>query len=92
MEMLTQLPGFLLALMGWAATALMLENASRLTLNDRRAMVVCSWMLWMIPGIGTFVLRGLLSTHEAALFVAATTIAMGLIMLLGAFVRPRTRP
>ncbi len=91
MELLTHLPGFLLALMGWAATVLLLENATRLTVNDRRAMVVCSWMLWMIPGIGTLVLNGLLATDLAALIVATTTVALGLIMLVGANRRPRTR-
>lgn len=92
MELLSYNPGFLLALMGWAATILMIEGASRLTINDRRAMIVCSWMLWMIPGVGTFVLQGLLTTDTAALMVAGTTVMLGLIMLLGAVVRPRTRP
>jgi hypothetical protein len=92
MELLTHLPGFLLALMGWAATVLILENASRLTVNDRRAMIVCSWMLWMIPGVGTFVLQGFLTTDMAALIVGATTITLGLIMLMGAIRKTRTRP
>lgn len=92
MELASFHPGFLLALMGWAATILLLEGASRLTLNDRRAMIVCSWMLWMIPGVGSFVLEGLLTTDVAALIVASTTIALGLVMLVGAVVRPRTRP
>jgi hypothetical protein len=92
MELFTHLPGVLLALMGWAATVLMLDNASRLTTNDRRAMTVCSWMLWMIPGVGTLVLNGTLTTDTAALIVAATTIALGLIVLLGAVVRLRIRP
>ena len=92
MELLNLLPGVMLALMGWAATVLAVESAARLTPNDRRAMIVCSWMLWMIPGIGTFVLRGLLSTDTAALVVAATTVALGLVMLAGAINRPRTRP
>lgn len=92
MELLAHLPGFLLGLMGWAATVLLVENAWRLTVNDRRAMIVCSWMLWMIPGFGTFVLNGILTTDTVAMIVATTTIALGLIMLVGAFVRTRTRP
>jgi hypothetical protein len=91
MELASFHPGFLLALMGWAATILLLESASRLTVNDRRAMIVCSWMLWMIPGVGSFVLEGLLTTDLAALIVAATTVALGLVMLVGAVVRPRIR-
>lgn len=92
MDLFSYQPGFLLALMGWAATLLLIENGSRLTVNDRRAMTVCSWMLWMIPGVGTFVLDGLLTTDTAALIVAASTIVLGLIVVLGAVVRFRTRP
>lgn len=89
MDLIGQLPGFLLGLIGWAATVLVIEGATRLTVNDRRAMIVCSWMFWMIPGLGTFVLRGLMTTDTAALFIAVTTMALGLIMLLGAFVYKR---
>ena len=89
MDLIGQLPGFLLGLIGWAATVLMIEGATRLTVNDRRAMIVCSWMFWMIPGLGTFVLRGLMTTDTAALFIAVTTMALGLIMLIGAIVHNR---
>ena len=89
MDLIGQLPGFLLGLIGWAATVLMIEGATRLTVNDRRAMIVCSWMVWMIPGLGTFVLRGLMTTDTAALFIAVTTMVLGLIMLIGAIVHKR---
>ncbi|NTU83628.1 MAG: hypothetical protein HGA45_30370 [Chloroflexales bacterium] len=89
--MLFQLQSFLIGLIGWAATVLVIENATRLTLNDRRAMIVCSWMLWMIPAFGALVLRGLITTDIAALYVGLTTGALGLIMLVGA-ITPRTRP
>ena len=89
MDLIGQLPGFLLGLIGWAATVLMIEGATRLTVNDRRAMIVCSWMFWMIPGLGTFVLRGLMTTDTAALFIAVTTMVLGLIMLIGAIVHKR---
>lgn len=82
----------LLGLMGWAATVLAIESASRLTVNDRRAMIVCCWMLWMIPAFGGLVLKGHITTDTAALYVGISTGAIGLIMLLGALVRPRTRP
>ncbi|GAB4447502.1 MAG: hypothetical protein OHK0015_51600 [Chloroflexi bacterium OHK40] len=92
MVFLDHLPGLLLALMGWAATVLAIDGASRLTPNDRRAMVVCSWLLWMIPGLGTLVMRGLISTDTAALSVTFTTIVLGAIVLVGALRRPRSRP
>jgi hypothetical protein len=93
MELLDHLPGLLLGLIGWAATILALESATGLTINDRRAMTVCSWMVWMLPGFGTLVMRGVMSIDAAALTVALTTIALGIIVLLGARARPpRTRP
>ena len=91
MEIFYDLQSIFIGLIGWAATTLMLENASRLTLNDRRTMIVFSWTLWMIPAFGTLVLNGLITLHTAALYVGITTIALGLIMLVGVARRPRTR-
>jgi hypothetical protein len=93
MELLDHTPGLLLGLIGWAATLLALESATRLTINDRRAMIVCSWTVWMLPGFGTLVMRGVISIDVAALTVALTTVALGILVLLGARMGPpRTRP
>ncbi|MFQ3664313.1 MAG: hypothetical protein SNJ69_18215, partial [Chloroflexaceae bacterium] len=62
MEILFQVPGFFLALMGWAATILLLQDSPRLTVNERRGMMICSWVAWMTPGFGSFVLAGLMAT------------------------------
>jgi hypothetical protein len=90
MANISALQSILFGLMGWAATALVVMNAARLTTNDRRAMIVCSWMVWMIPALGVLVYRGLLSTDTAALYCGATTAAMALIVIVAA-VRPRLR-
>ncbi len=82
----------LIGLIGWAATFLVVENASRLTRNDKRAMTVCSWVLWMAPAFGALVLQGNLTTDLAAFYVGISTIALSMIMLVGAFVGPRTHP
>ncbi|HMQ29595.1 MAG TPA: hypothetical protein PKD53_02660 [Chloroflexaceae bacterium] len=92
MDVLFELQSLILGLMGWAATVLALEGASRLTVNDRRAMAVCCWVLWMAPAFGALVLNGVLNTDTAALYVGLTTGAVGVIVLLGAIGRPRTRP
>lgn len=92
MDALFELQSFLLGLIGWSATVLMIENASRLTTNDRRSMIVCSWMIWMIPAFGVLVYRGVIATDIAALYVGVTTVALGVIMLVGALAGPRTRP
>lgn len=93
MEMLFDLQSFLIGLIGWAATVLLIQGAGRLTANDKRATVVCSWVLWMTPTFGALVLQGLLATDTAALYVGATTLALGALVLLGARggIR-RTRP
>jgi hypothetical protein len=91
MDILLNLQSILIGLIGWAATVLVIENASRLTVNDRRAMIVCCWMLWMIPSFGALVLNGLITTDTAALYVGLTTGALGMIVLVGALVRTRTR-
>lgn len=92
METLYQLQSILIGLIGWAATILVVMNASRLTTNDRRAMVVCSWMLWMIPSFGAVVYRGIITTDTAALYVGTSTVVMALIVLATAIITPRTRP
>lgn len=91
MDTLFQLQSVLIGMIGWAATVIITINASRLTVNDQRMMVVCSWMLWMIPAFGALVYRGLITTDAAAIYCGGTTVLMGIIVLLTA-VRPRTRP
>jgi hypothetical protein len=49
-------------------------------------------MFWMIPGVGTLVLRGLIATDTAALAIAGSTLLLGLFVLVKAINRPRTRP
>jgi hypothetical protein len=93
MEGLFQIQSVLIGLIGWAATVVLTLSSNRLNTNDRRMMVVCSWMLWMIPALGALVYRGLLTTDTAALYVGGTTVFVGLIVLLSAIAaRPRTRP
>lgn len=93
MESLFQLQSVLIGLIGWAATVVLALGSSRLTANDRRLMAVCSWMLWMIPALGTLVFRGLITTDVAALYVGGSTVLVGLVVLLTAIAaRPRTRP
>jgi|ADGO01.1.fsa_nt_gi hypothetical protein len=93
MELLHDISGLLIGLIGWAATLLALDGATQLTVNDRRAMTVCSWAVWMLLGFGTLVMRGAISIDMAALTVALSTAGLGIIVLLGARLGPpRTRP
>jgi uncharacterized membrane protein len=91
MTMISSLQSILLGLMGWSATALLIINASRLTMNDRRAMTICSWMVWMIPAFGALVYHGVITTNTAALYCGATTLCLALLVIVTT-VRQRTRP
>ncbi|NTV63837.1 MAG: hypothetical protein HGA65_09910 [Oscillochloris sp.] len=91
MASLYPLQSILLGLMGWAAMGLVIMNASRLTDNDRRAMIVCSWMLWMIPAFGVLVYRGLMTTDSAAIYCGVTTMGLAAVVIATS-VRTRTRP
>jgi magnesium-transporting ATPase (P-type) len=91
MEELYQLQSVCIGLIGWAATSLLILGSTRLTINDRRMAIVCSWMLWLMPALGALVYRGLLTTQTAALYCGATTLIMAAIVAVSA-VRPRTRP
>jgi hypothetical protein len=84
------LQSILFGLMGWAATSLVVMSASRLTNNDRRAMVVCGWMLWMIPAFGVLAYRGIITTDTAALYCGITTLCLALIVVVSS-VRTHTR-
>lgn len=95
MATLFPLQSILLGLMGWAAMSLAVMNASRLTDNDRRVMVVFSWMLWMIPALGALVYRGVISTNTAAIYCGATTLTLGAIVIVASLIQhhpPRTDP
>jgi hypothetical protein len=90
MSAIYPLQSILLGLMGWAATSLVVMNASRLTTNDRRAMIVCGWMLWMIPAFGVLAYRGIITTETAALYCGITTVCLALVVVVSS-VRTRTR-
>ncbi|NJN16728.1 MAG: hypothetical protein HC822_10870 [Oscillochloris sp.] len=92
MEALYETQSVLIGLIGWAATVLATTSASRLSLNERRMMIVCSWMLWMAPALGLLAAQGLISADMAALVAGGTTLLLAMAVMFGARQRPRTRP
>lgn len=84
-----ELQGFLLGLIGWAATAVLAIGARQLSALEQRAVIVCSWLVWMIHGLGTFVRAGILTIDAAALFIGISTVLLAALLLIG--VRGRTR-
>jgi hypothetical protein len=90
MEIVQEVQGLLIGIVGWAATALAVLSSTRLNPTERRMMVVCCWMLWMIPALGSLVYRGLITTDMAALLCGSTTIFLGMIAFFSGW-RPKTR-
>ncbi len=84
MDTLYALQSILLGLLGWAATGMVVMGTSRLTLTDRRVMLVCNWLLWMIFAFGTLVYRGLMTTSTAAIYCGVSTVALGLVVIASA--------
>lgn len=84
MDALAQSPSLLLGVMGWAATVSLLNESNRLPLWQRRAMIIFTWMLWMIPAFDTTVYQGVLSTEAAMLYCGALTTAIILFISLTA--------
>lgn len=76
MEALSQSPGLFLGLIGWAATAKLLCDASMITPVQRRAMLIFTWMLWMIPAFDATVYQGLLSADAAVTYGVTLTGAL----------------
>ncbi|NTU83917.1 MAG: hypothetical protein HGA45_31850 [Chloroflexales bacterium] len=90
MTMLSVVPNIWIGLIGWVATLLVITNAARLTIRDRRILSICSWMLWMLPAFGLLVYRGVIPLATATLYIGATTSGMGIVMC--AITGPRTDP
>ncbi len=90
MELLSQSPGPLIGLIGWAASALVILGATRLTIVQQRVMLMFTWLLWMIPAFDTLVYRGLLPADAAVVYCGGMTVALALIISLTA-IRWRTR-
>ncbi|WP_298820623.1 hypothetical protein [Chloroflexus sp.] len=86
-----EVQGILIGLTGWAATAIMALGTQRLSSIEQRAVIVCSWLVWMIPGFGTFVRSGAITIDTAALFIGVSTILLAALLLIGARGRKRAR-
>lgn len=86
-----EVQGFLIGLIGWAATAVLALGARRLSPIEQRAVIVCSWLVWMIPGFGAFVRMGVLTIDTAALFIGLSTIILAALLLIDAHGRTRVR-
>lgn len=83
--------GILIGLIGWAATAILALGSRRLSAIEQRAMIICSWVIWMIPGVGTFVRSGAITIDTAALYIGISTALLAGLLLFGIYGRKRVR-
>lgn len=91
MEVLAQIQGVLIGLIGWSATTVLMLGSSRLTKAEQRTMIVFSWTLWMIPAMGSLVYRNLMETSTAAFYCIGTTLFLGILVSISS-IRGHTRP
>lgn len=84
MELL-QSPSFLLGLIGWAATAKLIFDAMELSPLQQRAMVVFTWMLWMVPAFDIIVYQGLISSNTALVYGSAVTALPAVLVSIATF-------
>lgn len=84
MEALANSPGLLLGLIGWAASTKIILDASSFSAWQQRALVVFTWMLWMIPAFDATVYRGLLDAEAAVRYCATMTGALVFVVSLTA--------
>lgn len=84
METLAQIQGFLIGMIGWAATVMLTLGSSKLNAAEQRAMIVFSWTLWMIPALGALVYRNLIDINAAAFLCGGTTLILALLVSISA--------
>lgn len=82
MEDFAHMQGFLVGLIGWSATVLLIANSSKLTRADQSALFVFTWTLWMIPSFGALVYRNLLDINTAVFYCIGTTLIIALFVWL----------
>jgi uncharacterized membrane protein len=92
MEIVYQIQGVLIGLIGWAATALLTMSSSKLNAPEQRAMMVCAWAVWMIPAAGALVYRGLITADTAVIYCGTTTVLLAVLAMVSSISWRKTRP
>jgi hypothetical protein len=80
MGILAETPGLFLALIGWAASAKVICDTALHNVWQRGALLIFTWMLWMVPAFDIVVYHGIMPAHIAVTYCAAMTGALGLVI------------
>lgn len=90
MEMFMEWSGPIIGVIGWAATVIVILRATRITLVQKHAIVVLSWMMWMFPGFDILVRRDLIHGDVAMNYFGGLTVVLATFVFLSAL-RMRAR-
>jgi hypothetical protein len=82
MEAISQAPGLFLGLIGWAATSKIIIDSGQISPWQQRALVVFTWMLWMIPAFDATVYQGFMPADMAVTYCATMTGALIFVVSL----------
>lgn len=85
MELLVQWAGPWIALVGWAATTLLILRITRITFIQKHAFSVLAWIVWMFVGFDVLVYNGLLHADLALNIYGVSTLVMASFTFLSAW-------
>lgn len=90
-DAMSQSPALFIGLIGWAATAKLINDSEHINAWQSWVMFFLTWLLWIVPAFDTTVYHGFLSAEAATLYGGVMTMIMlGILSLLS--VRWRRNP
>jgi hypothetical protein len=93
MELIWQWAGPGIALVGWAATTLLILRISRISFIQKHAFSVLAWIFWMFLGFDVLVYKGLLHADFALNTYGLLTLLMAFCTFYSAWrMRLRANP
>jgi hypothetical protein len=91
MDTIAQAPGLILGIIGWAASARLICEASGISFLPRAGLIIFTWMLWMIPAFDVVVHQGIMPANIAITFCTITTASLVFVVSLTAFHQRRNK-
>jgi|GEM_PF-1752703 hypothetical protein len=85
MELLWQWAGPWIALVGWAATTLLILRTARITFIQKHAFAVLAWIVWMFVGFDVLVYNALLQADLALNIYGGLTLVIATFFFFSAW-------
>lgn len=90
-QIITESPGLILGVIGWAATASIILDASWMGPWQRRLLVVFTWMLWIVPAFDATVYQGSMAADVAITYCVAMTAVLVFVVSLSGFYKSSSK-